>query len=62
MLKYFASQGIAHFMLIIKLHHKQMNIKKSNDAGKPNRFGTNSDDEFEMGDSGNGGQPGCAQQ
>jgi hypothetical protein len=29
-LKYFATQGIAHFMFIIKLHHKQMNIKKSN--------------------------------
>jgi DnaJ family protein A protein 2 len=43
-------------------HIKTMNNKKSNDAGKPNRFGPNSDDEFEMGDSGGGGQPGCAQQ
>jgi DnaJ family protein A protein 2 len=43
-------------------HIKIMNNKKSNDAGKPNRFGTNSDEDFEMGDSGNGGQPGCAQQ
>ena len=44
-------------------HIKIRNNKKSNDTGNPNRFGTNSDDEFEMGDShSGGGQPGCAQQ
>lgn len=41
---------------------KIMNNKKSNDAGRSNRFGNNSDEDFEMGDSGIGGQPGCAQQ
>jgi DnaJ family protein A protein 2 len=43
-------------------HIKAMNNKKSNDSRKPNRFGGDSDEDYDTGDSGSGGQPGCAQQ